>query len=95
MKIQKLERELQKRWAYPYRWGLGHQDDLESQVIDGQTFYYLMPGERVIITGSIQIVEVPAASKDVVYFWAGLIHEEVRIDTFNDFVDPQQIAIGF
>jgi hypothetical protein len=82
-------------YAYPYRWGLGQLDDLESRVIDGQTFYYLMPGQRVIVTGTIQIVEVPAASKDVVDFWAGLIHEEVSIDTFNDFVDPQQIAIGF
>ncbi len=82
-------------YAYPYRWGLGQMDELESQVIDGQTFYYLMPGQRVIVTGTIDIVEVPAASKDVVNFWAGLIHEEVRIDPFNDFVDPQEIVIGF
>jgi hypothetical protein len=82
-------------YAYPYRWGLGQLEDLESRVIDGQTFYYLMPGQRVVVTGRIQIVEVPAAGKDVVFFWAGLIHEEVRIDTFNDYVDPQQIAIGF
>jgi len=82
-------------YAYPYRWGLGHMEDLESRVIDGQTFYYLMPGQRVVVTGTIEIVEVPAASKDLVNFWAGLIHEEVRIDPFNDFVDPQQIAIGF
>lgn len=82
-------------YAYPYRWGLGHLEDLESRVIDGQTFYYLMPGQRVIVTGTIQIVDVPAASKDRVNFWAGLIHEQVRIDTFNDFVDPQQIVIGF
>lgn len=82
-------------YAYPYRWGLGKLADLESRVIDGQTFYYLMPGQRVIVTGTIQIVEVPAASKDRVNFWAGLIHEQVRIDTFNDFVDPQQIVIGF
>jgi len=81
-------------YAYPYRWGLGHMDDLESRVIDGQTFYYLMPGQRVLVTGTIQIVDVPA-DRDLVYFWAGLIHEEVRIDTFNDHVDPQQIAIGF
>jgi hypothetical protein len=82
-------------YAYPYRWGLGRMDDLEKQVIDGQTFYYLMPGQRVVVTGSIQIVDVPAASKDRVNFWAGLIHENVSIDTFNDFVDPQQIVIGF
>jgi hypothetical protein len=82
-------------YAYPYRWGLSQLEDLESRVIDGQTFYYLMPGQRVLVTGTVQIVDVPAASKDRVFFWAGLIHEQVRIDTFNDFVDPQQIVIGF
>ena len=82
-------------YAYPYRWGLGYLDELESRVIDGQTFYYLMPGQRVVVTGSIQIADVPAANRDRVFFWAGLIHEQVRIDTFNDYVDPQQIVIGF
>jgi hypothetical protein len=82
-------------YAYPYRWGLGQLEDLERRVIDGQMFYYLLPGQRVVVTGTIQIVDVPAASKDRVFFWAGLIHEQVRIDTFNDYVDPQQIVIGF
>ena len=81
-------------YAYPYRWALGHLDELEAREIDGQTFYYLMPGRRVVVTGTIEIVDVPA-NKDLVYFWAGLIHEEVRIDPFNDHVDPQEIAIGF
>ena len=81
-------------YAYPYRWALGNLDDLVAKDIAGQTFYYLMPGKRVVITGSIQIVDVPA-NRDLVYFWAGLIHEEVSIDTFNDYVDPQQISIGF
>ena len=81
-------------YAYPYRWALGSLDDLEARDIAGQTFYYLMPGKRVVVTGSIQIVDVPA-NRDVVFFWAGLIHEEVSIDTFNDYVDPQQISIGF
>jgi hypothetical protein len=81
-------------YAYPYRWALGHLEDLEARDIAGQTFYYLLPGKRVVVTGSIQIVDVPA-NRDLVYFWAGLIHEEVAINTFNDHVDPQQISIGF
>jgi len=81
-------------YAYPYRWALGQLDNLVARDIAGQTFYYLMPGQRAVITGSIQIVDVPA-KRDLVYFWAGLIHEEVSIDPFNDHVDPQQIAIGF
>jgi hypothetical protein len=81
-------------YPYPYRWGLGTLKNLEARVIDGQTFYYLMPGQRSVITGSIQILDVPS-NKDLVYFWAGLIHEDVSIDAFNNNVDPQQISIGY
>ena len=81
-------------YAYPFRWALGHLADLQAREIDGQTFYYLMPGQRSVITGSIQIVDVPAR-RDLVNYWAGLIHEEVSIEAFNNMVDPQQIAIGY
>jgi hypothetical protein len=81
-------------YPYPYRWGLGSMKNMETRVIDGQTFYYLMPGQRSVITGSIQILDVPS-NKDVIYFWAGLIHEDVSIDSFNNNVDPQQISIGY
>jgi hypothetical protein len=81
-------------YAYPYRWAVGNLDSLEKRTINGNDEYFLMPGQRAIITGSIQIVDVPA-DKDTVEFWAGLIHEDVRIDTFNDHVDPTPIIIGF
>lgn len=81
-------------YAYPYRWAVGNLDELEQRVINGNTEYYLLPGRRALVVGSIQIVDVPA-EKDTVNFWAGLIHEQVRIDTFNDHVDPQPIRIGF
>ncbi len=81
-------------YAYPYRWAVGNLDELEKRVINGNTEYYLMPGQRAIVTGSIQILDV-IADRDRVNFWAGLIHEHVRIDVFNDHVDPQPIVIGF
>jgi hypothetical protein len=81
-------------YAYPYRWAVGNLDELEQRVINGNTEYYLLPGQRALVVGSIQIVDVPA-EKDTVNFWAGLIHEQVRIDVFNDHVDPQPIRIGF
>ncbi|MDM8530360.1 hypothetical protein QUF63_04260 [Anaerolineales bacterium HSG25] len=81
-------------YPYPYRWAVGNLDELEQREINGETFYYLMPGERALVTGSIEILDVPA-QRDRVNFWAGLIHENVRIDVFNDHVDPQPIAIGF
>ncbi len=82
-------------YAYPYRWAVGNLDELEQRVINGHTEYYLMPGKRAVVTGSIQLVDIPLGNKDTVYFWAGLIHEDVAIDAFNDHVDPTQINIGF
>ncbi|MEM7346579.1 MAG: hypothetical protein AAF485_20240 [Chloroflexota bacterium] len=80
--------------AYPYRWAIGNLDQLEKRVINGNDEYFLLPGERALVTGSIQILDNPT-NKDRVTFWAGLIHEDVRIDVFNDHVDPQPIVIGF
>lgn len=82
-------------YAYPYRWAVGNLDTLEQRVINGNTEYFLMPGRRAVVTGSIQIMDVPIGNTDRVTFWAGLIHEHVRIDVFNDHVDPQPIVIGF
>ena len=72
----------------------GNLDELEQRVINGNTEYFLMPDQRAIVTGSIQIIDNPTG-KDRIDFWAGLIHEHVAIDVFNDHVDPQPIVIGF
>ena len=82
-------------YAYPYRWSIGDQDALERRVINGNEEYFLMPGRRALVTGSIQIVDVPIGQRDRVNFWAGLIHEFVQIDVYDDHIDPQPIAIGF
>ncbi|MFN8453619.1 MAG: gliding motility-associated C-terminal domain-containing protein [Anaerolineae bacterium] len=79
-------------YAYPYRWAVGNLDELEKRFINNNTEYYLMPGQRAIVTGAIQIVDVPA-DRNSVDFWAGLIHEQVRVA--NDHVDPTPITIGF
>ena len=82
-------------YAYPYRWAVGNLDELEKRVINDNVQYYLMPGQRAIVTGSIQLVDKPLDNDNRIDFWAGLIHEDVSIDVFNDHVDPQSIAIGF
>ncbi len=82
-------------YAYPYRWSLGRLDDLEQRVINDKTEYFLMPGQRAVVTGSIQLMDVPVGGQDVIDFWAGLIHEHVAIQPFNDHVDPTPINIGF
>ncbi|MFC1976174.1 hypothetical protein ACFLXQ_07230 [Chloroflexota bacterium] len=89
-----IDHEGNPSYAYPYRWAVGNLDELEKRVINGNVEYYLMPGQRALVTGSIQLIDNPT-NKDRVNFWAGLIHEHVRIDIFNDHVDPQPIVIGF
>jgi hypothetical protein len=80
--------------AYPYRWAVGNLEELEQRVINNNVEYYLLPGQRAIVTGSIQIIKVPTDSSRVT-FWAGLIHEDVQVEAFNDHVDPQPIVIGY
>lgn len=81
-------------YAYPYRWSLGNLGELEKRVINDKIEYYLMPGQRAVVVGAIEIVEAPAG-RDTVDFWAGLIHEDVSIEVFNDHVSPTSIIIGF
>jgi hypothetical protein len=72
---------------YPYRFALG--SDAELTVINGEK--YLMPGQRATIVGHLQIIDKPP--RIAPHYWAGLIHEDVRI--VNDHADPQVINIGF
>ncbi len=73
---------------YPFRWALGNPEELEE--IDG--YYYLMPGERALITGGIRVVG-PFGDRNPQPMWAGLIHEDVEISQFNNRVDPHQILV--
>ena len=76
---------------YTYRWQLGSDEDLEERMIDGQRQLYLLPGQRVIVIGHITITDEPPKINP--YFWAGLVHEQVRI--VNDRQNPTEISIGF
>lgn len=73
---------------YPFRWSVGNPEDLE--LIDGQ--YYLMPGQRAVVTGGIRVVDV-FGDRNPQPMWAGLIHEDVAIAQFNNRVDPQAILV--
>jgi hypothetical protein len=73
---------------YPFRWALGNPEDLE--LIDGR--YYLMPGQRAVITGGIRLVDV-FGDRTPQPVWAGLIHEDVEVSEFNNRVDAQDILV--
>ena len=76
---------------YTFRWQLGRDQDLEERVINGQRHLYLLPGKRVTVVGHITITEEPPKINP--YYWAGLVHEQVRI--VNDRQNPTEITIGF
>lgn len=73
---------------YPFRWGLGSRNELEK-IGD---HYYLMPGQRVVITGGIRLVDV-FGDRNPQPVWAGLIHEDVEITEFNNRVDAHAILV--
>lgn len=73
---------------YPFRWAVGDVADLEK-IGDS---YYLMPGERAVVTGGIRVVDTFGV-RNPQPMWAGLIHEDVEISQLNNNVDPHAILI--
>jgi hypothetical protein len=73
---------------YPFRWALGNLDEL-TKIGD---HYYLMPGDRAVITGGVRVVDV-FGDRNPQPIWAGLIHEDVEITEFNNRVDPRDILV--
>lgn len=73
---------------YPFRWAIGNVHDLEK-IGD---YYYLMPGEQAVVTGSIRVVNV-FGERNPQPMWAGLIHEDVEISEFNNRVDTHAILV--
>lgn len=73
---------------YPYRWALGSPEELT--VIDG--FSYLMPGDRVTVTGSIRMTN-EFGDRNPQPVWAGLIHEDVEVVTFNERLGIEEITV--
>lgn len=74
---------------YPYRWAVGSPEDLTE--IDGH--YYLMPGDRAVVTGGIRLTNVFGV-RNPQPVWAGLIHEDVEVSQFNARVDPAAILVN-
>lgn len=73
---------------YPYRWAVGRFDELEK-IGD---HYYLMPGQRAVVTGSIRVVD-ELGVRNPQPMWAGLIHEDVEISIYNHRVDPKAVQV--
>ena len=76
---------------YPYRWQLGSSSELKHVTIDGNEYLYLMPGQRVTVSGSVRIVDKPPRIN--VYYWVGLVQEDVRI--VEDHVEPKLVTVEY
>lgn len=73
---------------YPFRWGIG-QPGVDLVKIDGN--WYLPAQTRSVVTGCVQVVEIPV--RNPLYYWMGLIHEDVEIANVNNRVDPNFVRI--
>lgn len=74
---------------YMWRWSLGKYSDLRAVQRDDETLYYLDPGQKVMVTGSVVLYDAP--SRNPTNFWLGLIHEDVEI--VNNRTDPKWITV--
>jgi hypothetical protein len=77
---------------FPYRWAVGQSDELRRENIDGREQWFLDPGKRGTVTGSIQMVG--PFPREAIFAWGGLIHEYVGINAENNYVDRVLIHIG-
>ena len=77
--------------SYPFRWQLGTSKELQRVVIDGKEYFYLMPGQRVTVSGAVRITDKPPRINT--YFWVGLVQEDVRI--VEDHVEPRMVTIEY
>ena len=76
---------------FPYRWAVGQPDELRREIIDGREQWFLDPGQRGTVTGSIEMVG--PFPRDAIFAWGGLIHEYVGINAENNYVDRILIHI--
>lgn len=79
---------------YPWRWAVGTADNLvaEEDPETGNTYYYLMPGERSVVWGGIHMTHL-VPRRNPQNCWAGLIHEDVEISLLNNNVGRRQIEL--
>jgi len=73
---------------YPFRWGIGQPGVDLVQIGEN---WYLPPNARSEVNGCVQIVDVPV--RNPLYYWMGLIHEDVAIATVNNRVDPNFVTV--
>ena len=77
---------------FPYRWAVGQPEELRREIIAGQEQWFLDPGKRGTVIGSIELVG--PFPREGIYAWGALIHEGVGISAENNHVDRVLVDIG-
>jgi hypothetical protein len=80
--------------SFPWRWAIGTAETL-AQSVDagsGNTYYYLLPGERSVVWGAVRMTRLIEA-RNPQQCWAGLIHEDVGISVRNARVGARDITL--
>ncbi len=69
--------------VYPWRWTLGPQDGLTKVERDGETLWYLMPGQEAVAWGAVRMTKL-FPTRNPQKCFAALIHEGVAIPPNQD-----------
>lgn len=79
---------------FPWRWALAPLEELQAVYDEetGETYYYLLPGQRAEVWGAIRMTEIRKA-RNPQDCWAGLIHEDVGIPAFQSRVGAREIEL--
>lgn len=64
--------------SYPYRWAIGAQSELTKVDRDGESFYYLMPGQSAVVWGAVRMTTI-IRTRNPQKCFAALIHENVNV----------------
>lgn len=78
--------------SYPWRWALGSPDQLTKVERDGETLYYLMPGQKATVWGAIRMTTI-LRTRNPRKCYAGLIHQDVQIPFRQSTVDPIDVEL--
>ena len=79
---------------FPWRWALAPLEELQAVHDEetGETYYYLLPGQRAEVWGAIRMTEIRKA-RNPQDCWAGLIHKDVGIPAFQSRVGAREIEL--
>lgn len=64
--------------SYPWRWAIGALDQLTKVERNGETLYYLMPGQKATTWGAIRMTTL-YRTRNPQKCWVGLIQQDVQI----------------